>query len=99
MELPPPRSGDWSAVNRHLTSGGSLEHVPWGNPYYNYIQSLIKKASQNRKADGYIEPTGAIPECAFPKEGRGNIPKSGGEGIVAPYIGEVHKSSDPLGLR
>lgn len=40
---PPPRYGDWSAVNRHLTNGGSLEHVPWGNDYLPYIKEIMKK--------------------------------------------------------
>lgn len=44
MEHPtPPRFGDWSSVNRHLTAGGTVEHAPRENPYLPYIKQLMEK--------------------------------------------------------
>lgn len=43
IHLPPPRYGDHSAVNRHLTAGGTVEGIPWGNPYLPYIKQLMEK--------------------------------------------------------
>ena len=43
IHLPPPRSGDYSSVNRHLTAGGTVEGIPRENPYREYYLSLIKK--------------------------------------------------------
>ena len=43
IHLPPPRSGDYSSVNRHLTAGGTVEGIPRENPYQNYYLQLMKK--------------------------------------------------------
>jgi hypothetical protein len=52
---PPPRFGDWSSVNRHLTAGGTVEGIPRENPYREYYLQIIKKNMEKKCTCGDTE--------------------------------------------